>query len=144
MAPMTRSFSPGGVPTDEVADYYARRSQGEVGLIVSEGTVVNRLAASNDPNIPRFYAVKPLGGWKTVIEKVHAVGGVMAPQLWHMGVVAPGDSGWLPRAPHDTGIWMGAQAGLLLPPGSEGLTLTLAAIIQSWVPPSSSRWSVGT
>ena len=101
MAPMTRSFSPGGVPTDEVADYYARRSQGEVGLIVSEGTVVNRSASSNDPNIPRFCGAKSLGGWKTVIEKVHAVGGVMAPQLWHMGVVAPGDSGWLPPAPFE-------------------------------------------
>lgn len=63
--------------------------------------------------------------------------------LGDSGIAELGD-GWLPRAPHDTGIWMGAQAGLVLPPGSEGLTLTLAAIIQSWVPPSSSRWSVGT
>ena len=42
MAPMTRSFSPEGVPTPKVADYYARRAEGEVGMIVSEGTVVNR------------------------------------------------------------------------------------------------------
>ena len=41
MAPMTRSFSPGGVPTSNVADYYARRAEGEVGLIVSEGAVVS-------------------------------------------------------------------------------------------------------
>src|ERR1039457_4908420 len=98
MAPMTRSFSPGGVPTSNVADYYARRAEGEVGLIVSEGTVVNRPASSNDPNIPRFYGEQPLRGWKAVIDKVHAAGGVMAPQLWHMGVVAPRDSGWLPPA----------------------------------------------
>ena len=88
MAPMTRSFSPEGVPTPRVAAYYARRAEGEVGLIVSEGTVVNRPASSNDPNIPRFYGEKPLAGWKAVIDKVHAVGGIMAPQLWHMGVVA--------------------------------------------------------
>jgi 2,4-dienoyl-CoA reductase-like NADH-dependent reductase (Old Yellow Enzyme family) len=81
-----------------VADYYARRAAWEVGLIVSEGTVVNRPASSNDPNIPHFYGEKPLRGWKAVIDKVHAVGGVMAPQLWHMGVVAPRDSGWLPPA----------------------------------------------
>ena len=83
MAPMTRSFSPGGVPASNVADYYARRAAGEVGLIVSEGTVVNRPASSNDPNIPRFYDEQPLRGWKAVIDKVHAAGGVMAPQLWH-------------------------------------------------------------
>jgi len=44
MAPMTRSFSPGGVPASNVADYYVRRAKDEVGLIVSEGTVVNRPA----------------------------------------------------------------------------------------------------
>ena len=58
MAPMTRSFSPEGVPTPKVADYYARRAEGEVGMIVSEGTVVNRPASSNDPNIPHFYGEK--------------------------------------------------------------------------------------
>jgi 2,4-dienoyl-CoA reductase-like NADH-dependent reductase (Old Yellow Enzyme family) len=101
MAPMTRSFSPEGVPTPKVATYYARRAVGEVGLIVSEGTVVNRPASSNDPNIPHFYGEKPLAGWKAVIAKVHAVGGIMAPQLWHMGVVAPKASGWLPPAPFE-------------------------------------------
>ena len=99
MAPMTRSFSPGGVPRVNVADYYARRARDEVGLIVSEGTVVNRPASSNDPDIPRFCGAKPLGGWKTVIDRVHAAGGLMAPQLWHMGVVAPKHTGWLPSAP---------------------------------------------
>jgi 2,4-dienoyl-CoA reductase-like NADH-dependent reductase (Old Yellow Enzyme family) len=39
MAPMTRSFSPGGVPGANVSDYYVRRATGEVGLIISEGTV---------------------------------------------------------------------------------------------------------
>src|ERR1035437_243720 len=98
MAPMTRSFSPGGVPTSNVADYYVRRVVGEVGLIISEGTMVNRPAASNDPNIPRFHGKQELRGWQEVITRVHAGGGVMAPQLWHMGVVAPGNSGWLPPA----------------------------------------------
>ena len=101
MAPMTRSFSPGGVPTAKVADYYARRATGEVGLIVSEGTVVNRPASSNDPDIPHFYGTGPLAGWKTVIDRVHTAGGIMAPQLWHMGIVAPKGSGWLPPAPFE-------------------------------------------
>ena len=101
MASMTRSFSPDGVPTSKVADYYVRRAEGEVGLILSEGTVVNRPASSNDPSVPRFYGEKPLLGWKGVIDKVHAAGGAMAPQLWHMGVVAPHASGWLPSAPFE-------------------------------------------
>ncbi len=101
MAPMTRSFSPGGVPGPNVADYYDRRVTGEVGLIVSEGTVVNRPASSNDPDVPRFFGEKPLLGWKAVIDKVHSDGGAMAPQLWHMGVVAPKGPTWLPPAPFE-------------------------------------------
>ena len=38
MAPMTRNFSPNGVPGDDVAAYYARRAEGGTGLILSEGT----------------------------------------------------------------------------------------------------------
>jgi 2,4-dienoyl-CoA reductase-like NADH-dependent reductase (Old Yellow Enzyme family) len=45
MAPMTRSFAPGGVPTAEVAAYYRRRAENGVGLIIMEGTGVDRLAA---------------------------------------------------------------------------------------------------
>ena len=55
MAPMTRSFSPDGVPTDTVAAYYRKRAEGEVGLILSEGTVIDRIASANDNNIPHFY-----------------------------------------------------------------------------------------
>ena len=100
MAPMTRSFSPNGVPGDNVADYYRRRAENEVGLILSEGTVINRTASSNDPNIPHFYGEEPLTGWKKVIDGVHAAGGAMAPQIWHMGVMAPqGD--WLPATPFE-------------------------------------------
>jgi hypothetical protein len=43
--------------------------------------------------------------------------------------------GWLPRAPADAGIWMGASAELLLPPGMGALTLDLAAVVHSWRAP---------
>ncbi|MFZ2225444.1 MAG: NADH:flavin oxidoreductase [Candidatus Deferrimicrobium sp.] len=118
MAPMTRSFSPGGVPGSDVADYYARRAEGDVGLIVSEGTVVNRPASSNDPDIPRFYGENSLRGWESVIDKVRAAGGVMAPQLWHMGVVAPHDSGWLPSAPFE------GPSGYVAPGKTGGVAMT--------------------
>ncbi|RYZ58233.1 MAG: NADH:flavin oxidoreductase [Proteobacteria bacterium] len=101
MAPMTRSQSPDGVPTADVASYYERRAAGEVGLILSEGTVIDRPAASNDKNIPRFHGEKSLAGWKKVIDAVHQSGGKMAPQIWHMGLMKPHQSGWLPEAPFE-------------------------------------------
>ncbi|WP_374571738.1 NADH:flavin oxidoreductase [Phenylobacterium sp.] len=102
MAPMTRSFSPGGVPTEEVAQYYKRRAAAEVGLIVSEGTGVNRPASLNDPNVPRFHGDKELAGWKRVIEAVHEAHGAMAPQLWHVGAVKTRDPEWTPPGPYDS------------------------------------------
>ena len=76
MAPMTRSFSPGGVPTDDVTAYYRRRADSAVGLIVSEGTVVQRPASANDPDVPRFWGDDALAAWQQVIEGVHAAGGL--------------------------------------------------------------------
>ena len=52
MAPMTRSFSPNGIPGDDVADYYARPAAADVGLLITEGTTINRGGASFDPKIP--------------------------------------------------------------------------------------------
>jgi len=102
MAPMTRSFSPDGVATADVAQYYRRRAEGQVGLIVSEGTGVDRPASLNDRNVPRFHGEKELAAWKTVIDGVHAAGGVMAPQLWHVGNVRTRDPEWVPPGPYDS------------------------------------------
>ena len=98
---MTRSFSPNGIPTDTVAAYYRKRAEGEVGLILSEGTVIERVSSSNDPNIPHFYGDESLSGWKNVISEVHGAGGSMAPQIWHMGVMPNHHSGWLPSQPFE-------------------------------------------
>lgn len=102
MAPMTRSKSPGGVATEDVAQYYRRRAEGEVGLIVSEGTGVDRPASLNDPNVPRFHGEAELAAWKRVIDEVHAAGGVMAPQLWHVGAVRTRHPEWTPSGPYDS------------------------------------------
>lgn len=85
MSPMTRGFSPGGVPGRDVADYYRRRAEGDVGLLLSEGTLVDRPGSSNDTNMPNFHGEAPLAGWQQVIEGVHTAGGKMGPQLWHVG-----------------------------------------------------------
>jgi len=84
MAPMTRSKSPGSVPGPDVAAYYRRRAENEVGLIITEGTTVAHAVSSMDANIPNFHG-EALAGWKRVVDEVHAVGGKIAPQLWHVG-----------------------------------------------------------
>lgn len=85
MAPMTRAQALNGIPTQHVADYYARRANSEVGLILSEGTVINRSTSKNIKDIPDFYGSEALDGWKNVIEGVHRNGGKMGPQIWHVG-----------------------------------------------------------
>ncbi|MDP3493503.1 MAG: NADH:flavin oxidoreductase [Hyphomonadaceae bacterium] len=92
MAPMTRSKSPGGVPGPEVAAYYRRRAEGGVGLIVTEGTWVPHPSASNIANAPRFYGEDALAGWSHVVEEVHAAGGKIMPQLWHVGQIDRGSA----------------------------------------------------
>ena len=102
MAPMTRSFSPGGIPTEDVAQYYRRRAEGKVGFIISEGTGVDRPASLNDPNVPRFHGEKELDGWRRVVDEVHAAGGLMAPQLWHVGAVRTRAQDWSPPGAYDS------------------------------------------
>lgn len=87
MAPMTRQFSPGGVPGEDVRSYYARRAAAGVGLIVTEGTYVGHESAGQSDRIPRFHGEEQLAGWAEVAKSVHAAGGTIVPQLWHIGMV---------------------------------------------------------
>lgn len=102
MAPMTRSFSPGGVPGEDVVAYYRRRAENAVGLIITEGTTINRPGASFDPRVPNFHAPESLAGWKKVVDAVHAAGGRIAPQLWHVGLARRPGTGPHPDAPTDS------------------------------------------
>ncbi|WP_298912933.1 NADH:flavin oxidoreductase [uncultured Algimonas sp.] len=101
MAPMTRSFSPDGIPGEDVADYYARRAANHVGLIVTEGTNPDRKASGNDANVPKFYG-DALDGWKRVVERVKAEGGRIAPQLWHVGMMRKPGTGHYPDVASDS------------------------------------------
>ncbi|EPJ7990929.1 NADH:flavin oxidoreductase, partial [Pseudomonas aeruginosa] len=51
------------------------------------GTTVGHKAANGYPNVPRFYGEDALAGWKQVVDAVHAEGGRIVPQLWHVGSV---------------------------------------------------------
>jgi 2,4-dienoyl-CoA reductase-like NADH-dependent reductase (Old Yellow Enzyme family) len=101
MAPMTRRFSPGGVPGPDVVEYYRRRAAGGVGLIITEGTTIARKAAANDAAIPNFHEPASLAGWARVVSAVHDSGGKIAPQLWHQGLGRAAGTGPYPDAPSE-------------------------------------------
>ena len=85
MAPMTRNMSPDNLPNDRNVEYYRRRAAGGTGLIITEGTCVNHVAANAYHDVPYFWGEARLAGWRRVVEAVHAEGGRIAPQLWHCG-----------------------------------------------------------
>ncbi|UFS58311.1 NADH:flavin oxidoreductase [Subtercola endophyticus] len=98
MAPMTRAQSPNGIPGDDVVQYYARRAP-HLGLIVTEGTYIDHPSAGSSDRIPLFYGDEALAGWKVVVDAVHAAGGSIFPQLWHLGVTRSQQSPLNPSAP---------------------------------------------
>lgn len=118
MAPMTRSFAPEGVPGEPNAAYYRRRAEGGVGLILSEGTVIDRPASRNDRGIPFFHGDAALDGWKGVIDAVHGAGGKMGPQFWHTGAVKSFQTEWEP----ETGIE--SPSGLVAPATPRGQAMS--------------------
>ncbi|MGB3622766.1 MAG: NADH:flavin oxidoreductase [Ketobacter sp.] len=86
MAPMTRHFSPGFIPGDDVVAYYRRRAENNVGLIITEGTTINQCASNGYEGVPAFHG-EALLGWQKVVDAVHSAGGKIMPQLWHVGTV---------------------------------------------------------
>lgn len=103
MAPMSRYFSPQGVPEPAVIDYYRRRAEAGVSLIITEGAWIDDVAAANDDRVPCFYGEDALAQWRRVVDDVHGAGGKIVPQLWHTGAQkkltdGPG-RGIAPRSP---------------------------------------------
>jgi len=120
MAPMTRTFSPGNVPNDLVVAYYARRAENEVGLIITEGTCVNHKAANGYPRVPFIYGDDALAGWKKVVDAVHAKGGKIAPQLWHVGAIRKENTG----ADPDPSVPGYSPSGLVRPGVENGVAMS--------------------
>jgi N-ethylmaleimide reductase len=100
MAPMTRNRAgEGNTPTPLMARYYAQRAT--AGLIVSEGSQVSAQGAGY-PNTPGIYDDAQVDGWRAVTDAVHAAGGRIFLQLWHVGRISHPDTqpdGALPVAP---------------------------------------------
>jgi 2,4-dienoyl-CoA reductase-like NADH-dependent reductase (Old Yellow Enzyme family) len=86
MSPMTRSFSPYGIPGDNVAAYYRRRAEGGVGLITTEGTYIAHRSSGDGSHIPRLDSEATVAAWRKVTDAVHKAGGHIFSQLWHIGI----------------------------------------------------------
>ena len=85
MAPLTRNRSPRAVPRDITATYYAQRAS--AGLLITEGTAISH-QGQGYADVPGLYATEQLDGWKRVTAAVHARGGRIVTQLWHVGRVS--------------------------------------------------------
>jgi 2,4-dienoyl-CoA reductase-like NADH-dependent reductase (Old Yellow Enzyme family) len=99
MAPLTRCRAGAGrVPTDLVAEYYAQRAS--AGLILSEATSVSPTGVGY-PDTPGIWSDAQVEGWKKATQAVHASGGRIFCQLWHVGRISDPEylGGALPVAP---------------------------------------------
>ena len=84
MPPMTRSRAsqPGDIPNELMAEYYAQRAG--AGLIISEGTWISPLGKGYAWT-PGIYSPAQVAGWRKITKAVHAAGGRIFAQLWHVG-----------------------------------------------------------
>jgi N-ethylmaleimide reductase len=137
MAPLTRNRAgEGGVPQAMNVTYYEQRAT--AGLIVTEATPISAMAHGY-PALPGIYTDAQVAGWKKVTEAVHAKGGKIVIQLWHVGRISHPSllpSNALPVAP--SAIKPAGQAftyqGLVDYVEPRALTLDeLPAIIQDYV-----------
>ena len=91
MAPLTRARAGReGVPNELMAAYYAQRAG--AGMIISEATGISR-EGLGWPNAPGLWNEDQVEGWKKVTSAVHAAGGRIVAQLWHMGRLVHPDLG---------------------------------------------------
>ncbi|HEY0269669.1 MAG TPA: alkene reductase [Sphingomonas sp.] len=95
MAPLTRGRSTREhVPTPLMAEYYAQRA--DAGLIISEATGISQ-EGLGWPYAPGLWTASQVEAWKPVVAAVHAKGGRIVAQLWHMGrIVHPTMGGGRP------------------------------------------------
>ncbi|ANQ85843.1 glycerol trinitrate reductase [Azoarcus olearius] len=85
MAPLTRNRAPNAVPAAITATYYAQRAS--AGLLISEATAISQ-QGQGYADVPGLYGADQIAGWKKVTDAVHAAGGRIVVQLWHVGRVS--------------------------------------------------------
>jgi len=142
MAPMTRARTdqPGNVPNDLMAEYYAQRAS--AGLMISEATQISPQGQGYSFT-PGIHSPEQIRGWKRVTDAVHAAGGRMLLQLWHVGRMshpsfhADGKPVAPSALPPDASVWVadpvtgqGAMVPCPVPRGLE--TGEIAGIVQDF------------
>lgn len=85
MAPLTRNRSPRAIPQPITATYYAQRAS--AGLIITEATAISQQGQGYS-DVPGLYSPEQVEGWRRVTEAVHAAGGMIVTQLWHVGRIS--------------------------------------------------------
>ena len=85
MAPLTRNRAPNAIPRDITATYYAQRAS--AGLLITEATAISH-QGQGYADVPGLYGTEQLDAWKHVTSAVHAKGGKIVVQLWHVGRVS--------------------------------------------------------
>jgi len=126
---MTRRFATNGVLPPASADYYRRRAESGLSLIIGEATYVDHVSAGVDPRVPRFHGARALAAWRSVLDAVHGAGGLMFPQLWHVGTEMKGAD---PAIAHRRAL---SPSGLTLEGERLGAAMTvedIAAVIQAF------------
>ena len=85
MAPLTRNRAPGQLPNDLMRQYYTQRAS--AGLIVTEATQVSA-QGQGYLDTPGIYTPEQVAGWRKITDAVHAAGGKIVVQLWHVGRIS--------------------------------------------------------
>ncbi|MBS7663757.1 alkene reductase [Pseudomonas lalucatii] len=86
MAPLTRTRADAGrVPNALMAEYYVQRAS--AGLIISEATAVTPMGVGY-PDTPGIWSAEQVRGWSNITKAVHAHGGKIVLQLWHVGRIS--------------------------------------------------------
>ncbi|MEP5569681.1 MAG: alkene reductase [Halioglobus sp.] len=85
MAPMTRARAPDRIPNDNMVKYYSDRAG--AGLIISEATQVSQQGTGSIAT-PGIETPQQIAGWRRVTDAVHAAGGKIICQIWHVGRVS--------------------------------------------------------
>ncbi len=89
MAPLTRNRAPGALANARMAQYYRQRAKPATGagLIVTEATAISH-QGQGYADVPGIWSAEQVAAWKQVTDAVHAEGGQIVMQLWHVGRVS--------------------------------------------------------
>lgn len=90
MAAMTRNGAASHLATPQIAEYYRKRAAGGVGLILTEGVIIDQ-SGDGYNNVPYIANDEQAASWKPVVQSVHAAGGKIFCQLWHCGRISHSD-----------------------------------------------------